>query len=457
VAVQYDIENERAVIVAALRDPEARRAVLGAARVDDFLGGRFRAIFRALEECQRKGLEPDANAIAVHCGDEDFGGLEFLESLFGCSKPENLDYHLSRLRRDAARVRLSKRVLPELERMLLDRTVGYEECLRSLAEAAGELRVRSDGQENVADKWSENLDRRCAGDVRFQSVGYPELDKVLIDGYAKGQVSLLAARTRNGKTTLVADTVRRLLTQRRKPRICVLPLEIGQLRFLDKLVASATRTPTVKLRKTPEELTLAERERFKKVVRKMVGTDDRLVVLENPFFQLLPEWTNHSAMARLEALLAEGRYDVVFVDLFQRCLTDIRPGQIETSLVRVQHLAKQYDTHLCLVHQISRKAEERKDKRPEIADLKGSGGYEEIPDLILLLHRPRAYKQFRRKDEIEIVVAKQRDYEAGMTLVGDFLPGVSRIENVRLPEGDGSDTEEGEVEEAEPLTDGSVY
>ena len=454
--VQYDIENERAVIVAALRDPEARRIVTGAASPDDFLGGRFRAIFRALQECQRKDLEPDKDAIAVHCGGEDFGGLEYLGRLLELEPPKNLEYHLSRLRRDAARARLSKRVLPDLEKMLLDRGIEYEECLRALVEATDMLRIRSGGQENVADLWSAHLDRRCSGEVRFQSVGYPELDKVLIDGYAKGEVSLIAARTGNGKTTVVADTVRRLLTQRRKPRICVLPLEIGQLRFLDKLVSSATEVPSLKLRKEPEDLTLAERERLKKVVRKMAGTDDRLVVLDNPFFKL-PEWNNQTAMSTLEGILAEGKYDIVFIDLFQRCLTDIRPGQIETSLVRVQHLAKQYDVHLCLVHQISRKVEERKDKRPNLSDLKGSGGYEEIPDLVLLLHRPKAYKRFRPNDEVEFQVAKQRDYEAGVTLVGDFLPGVSRIENVRLPEGDGSDTEEGEVEEAEPLTDGSVY
>jgi len=101
------------------------------------------------------------------------------------------------------------------------------------------------------------------------------------------------------------------------------------------------------------------------------------------------------------------------------------------ALVKVQHLVKMYDVHLCLVHQISRKAEERKDKRPELGDLKGSGGYEEVPDLIFLLHRPRAYKQFRKKDEIEITIGKQRDYESNITVVGDFYPMVSRIENTK--------------------------
>jgi replicative DNA helicase len=95
-------------------------------------------------------------------------------------------------------------------------------------------------------------------------------------------------------------------------------------------------------------------------------------------------------------------------------------------------MAKDYRTHFCMLHQISRRSEERKDKRPEKEDLKGSGGFEEFPDLILLLHRPKAYKQFRIKDEIELTIAKQRDGQPKLTVVAEFIPDISRLDRDRF-------------------------
>ena len=448
-AVQFDLENERSIITAALKDPEARRMAVGSISPEDFLGERFKIIFRAIAECHKQRLQPDADAIAVYAEGEDFGGLEFVKRLQELDPPANLEFHLSRLKRDAVRTKVKKIELPELDRMLADKTVEHVECLQKIIGIQNLMRAGAySGDEDVALKWNKELDKRCAGEARFQSVGYETLDSILIDGYAKKSVSVIAARTGNGKTTMLVDTVRRLLESQNKPKICVLPLEIGQIRFLDKLVSSATLVPTLKLRKTPEELTLAEREEFKRVTRKLVGTDDRLTVLDNPFFGL-PEWTNESALDKLEEILAEGGFDMLFMDLFQRCLTDLRPGSIESALVRVQHMAKMYDTHLGLLHQVSRKAEEKKDKRPALDDLKGSGGYEEIPDLIMLLHRPKAYKQFRRKDEIEIMLAKQRDGEAAKTVIADFYPMVSRLDKDRFPAVKQSEREEEEEDEGD--------
>lgn len=447
-ATQFDLDNERAIVVAALRDSELRRMAIGSVCPEDFLGERFRVIFRAIRESHRKGWEPDADAIAVHSAGEDYGGLDYLHRLFQLDTPKNLEFHLRQLKRDAARYKVRKSDLPELDRMLSDKTISHAECMQRLSEIHASLRVGMGQITSASETWSHDLDLRCSGEVRFQSCGYSEIDRELIDGYSRGQVSVVAARTGNGKTTVVADTVRRLLSQDQKPRICVLPLEIGPVRFMDKIITSATMMPAIKLRKEAENLTLKERDELKQVAKKMAGQDDRLVVLDNPFFSL-KDWNNRTAINKLEGIAAEGDFDIIVMDLFQRCLTDLRPAEIEQALVRVQQLAQQYQTHFCLVHQISRRAEERKGKRPELGDLKGSGGYEEIPDLIVLLHRPKTYKQFRRKDELELHIAKQRDYSNNLTFIGDFYPMVSRIENIRVAETVGGPENNGEDEEAE--------
>lgn len=442
---KFDLENERAIIVSSLRDDKSRRTAIGVVDPDDFIGDRFRTIFKSIVLCEQKGLTIDPDVIAVNSNGDDFGGQSFIKKLMSMSSASNIIFHLTQLRCDASRHRAKLTILPELNKMLADKTIDHEECLRKGNELVAALRVVDGSKVDMAGQWKNNLDLRCAGQISFQSVGYSVIDKSLIDGYARGQVSLIAARTRNGKTSYVVDTTRRLLDHDEKPKICVIPMEIGPIRFIDKLVSCSTMTPTIHLRKESDKLTLEQRQILKNSVDDYVGKSGRLTVMANPFLKL-SEWNNRNAMNKLESILAEGEYAVVFIDLFQRCLTDIRPMALELALFYVQHLAGAYDTHLCLVHQINRKTEERKDKRPALIDLKGSGGYEEVPDLIKLLHRPMAYKQFRTKDEIEVMIGKQRDYEAGMTFKGEFYPEISRIENVRLAAEDGDDED---VEEEE--------
>jgi len=435
----FDIENERALVVAALRDPEARQSIAGSLEPEDFRGERFAVIIRAVIECQRLGLEPDDEAVAVQCGDEDFGGFDFLQKLRSLEAPKNLNFHLARLKQDSARYKIGKQDLLELEKMLADRTIDFNECLVKVAEIQDRLRPGAEISD-TNDVWAEAFDRRCSGAHGFQSIGYGVLDEFLIDGYAKQSVSVVAGRTGHGKTTFVVDTVRRLIARKTKPKIGILPLEIGRTSFVDKLISSVMQFPLEGIRKGAAKLSLEERGIFRQMAKKLIGSDDRLTVLDNPFF-IMPDRTNDAAMAKLEEITATHGFDILFIDLFQRCLTDIRPAPIESALVRVQHLAKLYNVHLVLLHQISRKAEEKKDKRPALEDLKGSGGYEEVPDLVLLLHRPKAAKQFRRKDEIEIRVAKQRDGLSGFTVIGDFKGNISRIDNEHLPISGGDDDE----------------
>jgi replicative DNA helicase len=433
---QFDLENERAVVVAALKDSTARRRAVGSVEAEDFQGPRYRVIFHALVECERRDIDPDIDSIAVLAEGEDFGGLDFLRMLFDLDKPKNIEMHLERLRLDSARARVLDSDVREFTDLLRDRTVSHSDCQKKAADIAGALRAATPQRGDAAEEWIENLDERCAGELPFVSVGYESLDSVLIDGFAKGNLSVLAGRTGNGKSTFVVDCVRRLLTGPNKPRIGVFAMEIGRIRFLDKLFSSATLIPTRKLRKHPHELTLEERDEIRTVAKKMVGTDDRLVVLDNPFFNLSErgQWVNDEALDKTEELLAEGNYDITFWDLWQRSLSRITPNDVETAIYRVQHMARKYRTHFCMVHQIARRAEERKDKRPRRDDLKGSGGYEEAPDLMLLIHREKTYKPFMRHDDIEIRIGKQRDDDAGMTMVAEFFPQVSRLEDDKLAE-----------------------
>ena len=107
---------------------------------------------------------------------------------------------------------------------------------------------------------------------------------------------------------------------------------------------------------------------------------------------------------------------VVFIDLFDR-LSDVdvveKTSVIPIKLNEVARLAEEFNVHFCLLAQINRAVESRKDKHPTMADLRDSGGYEQVADLIFLLYRAAYYAEGVEDDRMEIELGKQRNGPAG--------------------------------------------
>jgi replicative DNA helicase len=61
------------------------------------------------------------------------------------------------------------------------------------------------------------------------------------------------------------------------------------------------------------------------------------------------------------------------------------------------------------VSQLNRGAEQRADKRPQLADLRESGAIEQDADIVILLHRDDYYDKEARPGEADLIVAKNRN------------------------------------------------
>lgn len=96
---------------------------------------------------------------------------------------------------------------------------------------------------------------------------------------------------------------------------------------------------------------------------------------------------------------------------------------------QIKKIAKQLDVPILLLAQLSRKVEERLDKRPMMADLRDSGSIEQDADAIIFNYRDGYYSQKREDDMIEMIVAKQRMGEGG-TAYGCFQGQYSRVIDV---------------------------
>ena len=73
-------------------------------------------------------------------------------------------------------------------------------------------------------------------------------------------------------------------------------------------------------------------------------------------------------------------------------------------------LAKELEVPVVAISQLNRGAEQRTDKRPQMADLRESGSIEQDADMVILLHREDAYeRESPRQGEADFIVAKHRN------------------------------------------------
>jgi replicative DNA helicase len=88
-------------------------------------------------------------------------------------------------------------------------------------------------------------------------------------------------------------------------------------------------------------------------------------------------------------------------------------------------LAKELKTPFLVLSQLSRKCEERPDKRPWLADLRDSGDIEQDADCVMFVFRPTEYDaSFKPANLMEIIIAKKRNGRKGtvpLSYEGEFM------------------------------------
>ena len=129
---------------------------------------------------------------------------------------------------------------------------------------------------------------------------------------------------------------------------------------------------------------------------KIIAASDNLKKL-SLFIDDSPALTISSIRTRARRLKRKMGLDLIVIDYLQlissesRNLNDNRVKEISDITRGLKAIAKDLNIPVVALSQLSRKVEDREDKRPQLADLRESGSIEQDADLVVFLYREEYY------------------------------------------------------------------
>jgi replicative DNA helicase len=152
-----------------------------------------------------------------------------------------------------------------------------------------------------------------------------------------------------------------------------------------------------------------------------------------------------SKARRLKAEHHIGLFVVDYLQLIRGPSTDSRQEEISFISRSLKALAREVQTPIIALSQLSRAPEQRGgDRRPMLSDLRDSGAIEQDADLVIFIYRPEMYPTLKERDEnlqegvAEIHLAKHRNGPTG-TLKLAFHKQYTRFDNYTEREPGGGD------------------
>lgn len=260
------------------------------------------------------------------------------------------------------------------------------------------------------------------GGITGMSLGFDDLDRAL-NGINGGQLIILAARPKQGKTTL-AQNIAEYVALEGKKAVAVFSFEMKAEELGDRMLSSIGDIDGDRIRRG--DLDDVDWSRVTEAVRKLRGADIRI---------------SRPRAARVEHVCAQVRREharsplgLVLVDYLQLMQTsgDNRAQGYGDVTRALKLLAVELDIPVILLSQLNRDLEKRPDKRPQPSDLRDSGSIEQDADVVLFIYRDEIYnRNSRDKGTAEIIIALQRNGPSGMVRL-KYRPDRFRFENLPL-------------------------
>jgi len=260
------------------------------------------------------------------------------------------------------------------------------------------------------------------------STGFYDLDKMTA-GLQRGDLIIVAGRPSMGKTALCINIMEHAAIKEQK-EVAFFSLEMSAQQLILRMLSSLSRVDSYRIRGgfTGKEDWKAIVEAVQKLYSAKISIDDSAVQ------------TCLEIRSKARRLKAEKKsLDLIVIDylglLSSRGKVENRVREVAEFTKSLKALARELDVPVVVVSQLSRKVEERIDKRPILSDLRDSGDIEQDADIVCFVYREEYYTKDKKPEVMglaEFIIAKHRNGPTGkVDLV--FNSGCTRFDNPAPP------------------------
>jgi replicative DNA helicase len=430
----HDLQAEESLLGAMMLSSEAIAAAAGVVTAADFYKPAHGHVFDAVHTLYASGQPADAVTVADELRRagllEAIGGPAVLAQIMASTPATTNAGRYASIIEEYALLRRLISVAGEVAE------IGYsvpDDVPKALdrAEAmvyeVNERRV-TDSTSKLSDLLSDNLDRLEQLYERGDAItgvptGYLDLDQ-LLSGLQPSALVVVGARPAMGKTSFALGMASHAALEHHRP-VLFFSLEMSNLELSQRLLCAEARIDSSRVRNGQ-----LQAEDWTKISKAMGRLAEAPVWIDDN-----PNLTIMEIRAKARRLKSQiGDLGMIVIDYLQlmtgRASAENRQVEVSELSRGLKILARELNTPVVALSQLSRGLEMRADKRPMLADLRESGSIEQDSDVVMFIYREEIYDpKPENAGQAEVIVAKHRSGPTGIVQLA-FLPQYTRFANM---------------------------
>lgn len=248
--------------------------------------------------------------------------------------------------------------------------------------------------------------------------GFTKLDEKTT-GFQPGDLIIMAGRPAMGKTAICINIAEHLAIEKEKV-VAFFSLEMSAMQLSLRMLSSQSRIPMHTIRGG-----FLNKGQWPTITRAAQELYEASIFIDDQPMQTVLE-----IRSKARRLKAEKGLDVIVIDYLQllssRGKSENRVQELSEMTRSLKGLARELDVPVLAISQLSRKVEDRPNKRPQLADLRESGSIEQDADIVCFVYREEYYNPDKAdvRGKAEIIIGKQRNGPTGripLTFVNEFM------------------------------------
>ena len=421
-------EAERAVLGACIRSQSALTTAMDILKPEDFYLPNNRITYEVLRDMYMSDMPVDILTVANEFKNrgifDRLGGQSFIKGLADTvAFTANVAYHAQIVYENAVRRKLISvgeditklaesydtpidKVLEGAQKLIFDVSINKNSNdFRHIRELISPVFVY------IEERQRERTDNGIK--TLGYSTGFSDMDK-LTGGLKPGSLTILAARPSMGKTALALN-IAQFGGGASNPSVLIFSLEMPAEQLVMRMLSAQGAVNLAKL--TTGELDTSEFASLKEAAK---DVSHRNIFINDA--------TQLSAMELLSrARMFKSRHidlGLIVVDYLQLMTS----GQDRAGFSRQQEVsdisrmlkavARETNCPVLALSQLSREAEKRPDKKPQLSDLRDSGAIEQDADVVMMLFREDYYGENENNEltdsKADVRIAKNRNGSTGV-------------------------------------------